>query len=65
MEQGIQMWIDEKPGWTYGSGEFNHYTQVMWEGSKEVGCALYQKSGCGVVVCRYLPAGNVVGRNPW
>ncbi|KAL3894911.1 MAG: hypothetical protein SGCHY_004999 [Lobulomycetales sp.] len=42
---------------------FNHHTQCAWRTTRQVGCA--QESGsCGtVVVCRYYPAGNVIGRS--
>ena len=50
-----------------------HYTQVVWQDTKEVGCALapYQDDANGtystgsVLICRYQKAGNVVGEKPY
>ena len=49
------------PGKTCG-----HYTQMVWETVREVGCA---KAVCDdssqIWVCNYAPAGNVVGQRPY
>lgn len=39
-----------------------HYSQIIWPGTREVGCALAQGNGRDVLVCRYWPAGNVMGQ---
>jgi hypothetical protein len=39
-----------------------HYTQMIWPGSERVGCALHSAAGWDYLICRYSPAGNVVGR---
>ena len=43
-----------------------HYTQVVWQGTTQVGCAL---SVCPdkaqIWVCNYSPPGNVVGQRPF
>lgn len=43
-----------------------HYTQMVWETTREVGCA---KAICNdssqIWVCNYAPAGNVVGQRPY
>jgi pathogenesis-related protein 1 len=43
-----------------------HYTQMVWESTKKVGCG---KTVCSdesqVWVCNYKPAGNIVGRKPY
>jgi uncharacterized protein YkwD len=46
-----------------------HYTQLVWEGTQEVGCG-YAKCQDGqfsvdLWVCNYNPPGNVIGRNPY
>lgn len=45
----------------------NHYTQVIWRNTTAVGCAwaldLNQKQK--YFVCRYQPAGNVLGQYPY
>ena len=39
-----------------------HYTQMIWPGTTSVGCALHRASGSDFLICRYAPAGNVVGQ---
>lgn len=41
--------------------DVGHYTQVIWPGTKTVGCAIARSRGQDVLVCRYWPAGNVHG----
>ncbi|MEO7503867.1 MAG: CAP domain-containing protein [Sphingomicrobium sp.] len=64
-------WLDERslfrPGlfpnvsangrWT----DVAHYTQIVWRGSTGLGCGLASSDRFDVLVCRYAPAGNVVG----
>lgn len=38
-----------------------HYTQIIWPTSRRVGCATASNRANDYLVCRYLPAGNVVG----
>jgi hypothetical protein len=38
-----------------------HYTQIIWPTSQRVGCATASNRANDYLVCRYLPAGNVVG----
>ncbi|MDB5582900.1 MAG: serine protease [Bradyrhizobium sp.] len=38
-----------------------HYTQIAWHSATAVGCALASNKSSDVLVCRYAPAGNVVG----
>lgn len=38
-----------------------HYTQIVWPTSQRVGCATASNRANEYLVCRYLPAGNVVG----
>jgi len=38
-----------------------HYTQIIWPSSQRVGCATRSNRANDYLVCRYLPAGNVVG----
>ena len=35
-----------------------HFTQVIWRGTRYVGCATASKSGCFIQVCRYIAPGN-------
>jgi uncharacterized protein YkwD len=39
-----------------------HYTQIIWRGSRGVGCALASNAADDYLVCRYSPPGNVVGQ---
>ena len=56
-----------RDNWDQGVG---HFTQVVWRSTMVMGCGMATKAvpisavpglvgGCKVVVCRYLPAGNV------
>lgn len=38
-----------------------HYTQIIWPTSQKVGCATASNRSDDYLVCRYLPAGNIVG----
>jgi uncharacterized protein YkwD len=57
-------WYDEvnrydftKPGFQKGTG---HFTQIVWRGTREVGCAVANCGGKSLWVCRYAPQGNIV-----
>lgn len=41
--------------------DVGHYTQLIWPGTKEVGCAVSHNDRDDFLVCRYWPAGNMVG----
>ena len=41
--------------------DVGHYTQLIWPATQEVGCALETGHGNDVLVCRYYPAGNMMG----
>ena len=38
-----------------------HYTQIIWPTSQRVGCGTASNRSSDYLVCRYFPAGNVVG----
>ena len=38
-----------------------HYTQIVWPTTRRVGCATASNRANDYLVCRYWPAGNVVG----
>ena len=42
-------------------GDVGHFTQIVWRATREVGCAEASNRTDDYVVCRYLPAGNIVG----
>lgn len=41
--------------------DVGHYTQIIWPETEEVGCATALNASHEVLVCRYWPAGNVMG----
>lgn len=45
--------------------DVGHYSQIVWRETREVGCALDSAKGLDVLVCRYYPAGNVLGQSPY
>lgn len=67
-------WIEE--GKDFVSGTFphlsrtgswhdvGHFTQMIWGGTRSVGCGNSANDEDEVLVCRYFPAGNVWGENP-
>ncbi len=42
-----------------------HYTQVVWRGTKQVGCGVARTREREVWVCNYDPPGNWVGQRPY
>lgn len=44
--------------------DVGHYTQMIWRGTRKVGCALGDGPQNEYLVCRYFPAGNAFGRGP-
>jgi uncharacterized protein YkwD len=43
-----------------------HYTQLIWEKTKKVGCAVAVCTGGGEIwVCNYDPPGNYIGQKPY
>ena len=41
--------------------DVGHYTQIIWPGTQEVGCAVSRNASNDFLVCRYWPAGNTIG----
>ena len=41
--------------------DVGHYTQIVWPTTTHVGCATASNRRDDYLVCRYLPAGNIVG----
>jgi len=71
-EQMVGNWIAERaffrPGmFPYVSRTGNwmdvsHYTQLIWQGTTHVGCAVHRAPRWDYLICRYSPPGNVDGR---
>jgi len=64
----VDGWYSEVKDYDYGSPRFamgtGHFTQVVWKGTEEVGCATASCSIGDIVVCNYYPPGNVMGQFP-
>lgn len=41
--------------------DVGHYTQIVWPTTTHVGCAMASNRSDDFLVCRYWPAGNIVG----
>ena len=70
--QVVEAWAGEAADYAYASNSCargkmcGHYTQIVWKGTREVGCGMAVCSDLGQIwVCEYRPAGNVVGRRPY
>jgi pathogenesis-related protein 1 len=73
-QQVVDSWGSEIQWYSYESNSCNaptgescgHYTQLVWEGTTEVGCA---KALCPdnsqVWVCNYASPGNIIGQRPY
>jgi pathogenesis-related protein 1 len=69
----VQDWVKEKKDYHGEPGDFNgvgHYTQMVWNTTKAVGCGTAKgPGGTGdewtYLVCRYSPPGNIFGQKPY
>lgn len=79
MNESVDSWYDEIANYQYSKtgdfeacpirahvsqGQIGHFTQLMWENSKALGCAAVQCDDNKklLVVCQYGEGGNVIGR---
>jgi len=70
-EQMIGQLVDERRFYRPGrfpnvseTGQWSHvahYTQIVWPTSQRLGCATASNRTHDYLVCRYFPAGNIVG----
>lgn len=66
----VKMWASERNNFRYSPQyEFHiptgHYSQLVWRTTTHIGCG---RATCGrnaVIVCRYSPAGNRIGKAPY
>ena len=63
-----QRWYDEIQFYDYNTPEFpenfqevGHFTQVVWKGSKQLGCGHATDGWMVFTTCRYDPPGNYYG----
>ncbi|CAA7266609.1 unnamed protein product [Cyclocybe aegerita] len=68
--QAIKSWTDEVVDYNPNNPSPSHFTQVVWKGTTQVGCAVQSCSGifearfgpAKYFVCEYSPQGNIIGR---
>jgi uncharacterized protein YkwD len=57
------MWYDEHKQYSFRNGGFSmdtgHFTQVVWRGTTQMGCATTSCNNMDIWVCEYDPPGNV------
>lgn len=72
-DEVVDLWVAEEADYDYATNTCapgavcGHYTQVVWSGSTEVGCARERcAGGLGQLwMCNYDPPGNFVGSRPY
>jgi hypothetical protein len=75
LETMIGAFTDEKRFYRHGTfpdvsttgkwQDVGHYTQVVWRGTQQVGCALAEGRTMDFLICRYWPAGNWRGQQAY
>nr|XP_010904535.1 pathogenesis-related protein 1B-like [Elaeis guineensis] len=68
----VEAWVSEKDWYDYYTntcdrrGVCEHYTQVVWRNSTQIGCARVKcPRGDVFITCNYYPPGNVPGERPF
>ncbi|MEP1034741.1 CAP domain-containing protein [Ekhidna sp.] len=67
----VDAWASEKEDYNYNRNKCKpgkmcgHYTQIVWQTTKKVGCAKISCGGMDIWVCNYDPPGNWVGEKPY
>lgn len=61
----VKMWYNEKNLYDYATGGFSHqtghFTQLVWKGTKRVGCGYKTGPSGTYLACNYDPPGNYEG----
>jgi hypothetical protein len=64
-EKIVDLWYREVNAYDFTQGDFSpdtgHFTQVVWNGSRRLGCATSTCRGTRIWVCHYDPPGNYIG----
>ncbi|KAF9056351.1 CAP domain-containing protein [Panaeolus papilionaceus] len=66
----VKSWTDEVSEYDPNNPQPSHFTQVVWKGTTQVGCAVQTCNGifdasfgpAKYFVCEYSPQGNIIGR---
>jgi uncharacterized protein YkwD len=67
----VGLWVSEARAFNAATGACapgaacGHYTQIVWRGTRFVGCGMARCGGSEVWVCNYSPPGNYVGERPF
>jgi pathogenesis-related protein 1 len=67
----VEAWSSEVRNYDHASNHCRtgaacgHYTQIVWRGTKQVGCASSSAAKRQVWVCMYNPPGNWKGQSPY
>lgn len=67
----VDAWAGEKVDYNYNKNKCKpgkmcgHYTQIVWQTTRKVGCAKIECGEYDIWVCNYDPPGNWVGEKPY
>ncbi|XP_062079772.1 pathogenesis-related protein PR-1-like [Humulus lupulus] len=68
----VKIWMEEEKNYSYKSNSCangkmcGHYTQIVWQSTKKVGCArVICDNKDTFMICNYDPPGNFVGEKPY
>lgn len=61
-----QLWYNEVKSYDYNEPKYNHFTQVVWKSTKQLGCSskyCWIYGGKHIIIsCKYYPPGNYIGQ---